>query len=66
MTETDPVTAPTVPEENAPDDLVDTSASGGRVPKRDFEIPYRYETTATTAEVVAAYGDIEDLSLIHI
>ncbi len=60
MTETDPVTAPTVPEENAPDDLVDTSASGGRVPKRDFEIPYRYETTATTAEVVAAHGDIED------
>ena len=60
MTEMD-TTAPTPGEGNADDGAAaDTSAAGGRIPKRDFDIPYRYDVTATTAEVVAAHSDIED------
>ena len=52
MTETDPAQP-----EPAADD---TSAMGGRIPKRNFDIPYRYDVTATTAEVVTEHGNIED------
>lgn len=59
MTEIDPTNeAPT--SESTDEAVEDTSANGGRIPKRDFDIPYRYEVTATTADVIAAHGEIED------
>ncbi len=59
MTEIDPSNE-TATDNAAEAESVDTSADSGRIPKRDFDIPYRYEVTSTTAEIHTAHGDIED------
>ena len=52
MSETDP-------QENAPDPAEESSSSGIIAP-RDFDIPYSFEVTATSADLIAKYGDLED------
>ena len=34
--------------------------SSGRIAPRDFDIPYRFEVTATTAELHETHGELED------
>ena len=48
-----------VPDTNADETGVEDSSSG-RIAPRDFDIPYRYEVTATTAELHEAHGELED------
>ena len=45
-------------ESEAADDGAESSS--GRIAARDFDIPYRFEVTATTAELHEAHGDLED------
>ncbi len=53
MSETDP-------QENAPADADEESSSSGMIAPRDFDIPYRFEVTASSADLIAKYGDLED------
>ena len=49
-------------ESNEPNeaDGPDQAGSSGMIAPRDFDIPYRFDVTATTAQLHAKYGELED------
>ena len=56
------MTEPTSPDSKKTDNEENPTeeTSSGMIAPRDFDIPYRFEVTATTAELHEAHGELED------
>ena len=60
MTETSPSDQAPASEGSTAEDSATDETSSGMIAPRDFDIPYRFEVTAQTAELHSAHGEIED------